>query len=168
MVRRLDVGCCNGEAPTAKVPAPPHALICNIKRPKGGAGGFASQRRDQTCKGGGRMKRQWPFATLTSLSHFTDCMYVTSRIISWHYRPSLITNRGGSTLIFCETAQKGQIWNVRYVLKVFYKITDITLKGQSVFSVSSQKKNKWQVVFWKCAIIASHQESIMEHETNPS
>lgn len=54
MVRRLDVARRNGETPTAKVPAPPRALISNIKRPKGAAGGFASPRRDQTCKGWGR------------------------------------------------------------------------------------------------------------------
>lgn len=46
------MACGNGEAPIAKVPAPPQALISNIKRPKGGAGGFASQRGDQTCEGG--------------------------------------------------------------------------------------------------------------------
>lgn len=52
MVRRLDVARGNGEAPTTKVPAPPQALISHIKRPKGGAAGFASQRQDQTCEGG--------------------------------------------------------------------------------------------------------------------
>lgn len=41
----------NGEAPAAKVPAPLRALISDIKRPKGGTAGFASQRLDQTCAG---------------------------------------------------------------------------------------------------------------------
>lgn len=111
MVRRLDVARGNGEAPTVKVPAPPQALISNIKHPKGSAGGFVSQRQDQTCGGGGGWKRRWPFAALTSLSHFTSCMYVTSRIISWHYCSSLIPNRGVSTLILYGAAQRGQLRN---------------------------------------------------------
>lgn len=45
----------NGEAPAPKEPAPPRALISNIKSPKGAAGGFTSHRQDQTCSRGGGM-----------------------------------------------------------------------------------------------------------------
>lgn len=104
MVRRLDEACSDGEAPTAKVTAPPPVLISNIKRPKGGTRGFTSQRQDQRCEGGW-MKKMVTICCPDKLITFTNCMYVTSRIISWHYRPSLITNRV-PTLILYETAQR--------------------------------------------------------------
>lgn len=74
-----------------------------------------------------------------------------------------------SQLGFSTTKHKEDNWEILYchtILKVFTKHQIPLPWKDSQCSVSSKSK-KWQVIFRKCAIIASHQESIMMHETNP-
>lgn len=82
---------------------------------------------------------------LTSRSSFTNCMCVTSCVISWHYHPSLITN-GVPTLISYETAQRGPMGNFQLAFcaqSILQHIRYFCLeRTASLFCVISQKKKK--------------------------
>lgn len=114
MLRRLNVACGNGEAPTAKVPAPPQALISNIKRPKGGAGGFASQRRDQTCEGG------WMKKTVTICCPDKPITFYQLHVcyITHHFMAllAIFDHKQRGPDFDLVTAQRGQMGNSRLPL----------------------------------------------------
>lgn len=97
MVRRLDVACGNGEASTAKAPTPTQALISNIKRPKGDAGGFASHRQDQTCGGEGVKKT------------VTICC-PDKPIAFYQLHVCYITNHQGTTHLWSQR-ERSQLWS---------------------------------------------------------
>lgn len=124
----------------------------------------ASLLKIKDVMGGGGVKKTVTICSPDKPITFTNCMYVTSCIISWHYHPSLITNRA-PTLILYEAAQRGPMGNFRLAFgaqSTLQHIRNFFLeRAAQNHSVSFPKKKKAGVFcffsfFWKCAVITVH------------